>query len=143
MHRLACVLALLLVAGCTEEEDRPAPQPVNALTVALGPENPAGGAVAAPATLAVLQIALTAGPSEGVDITSVTFTDVGNGNTSKIRWAALLLDSGTTAGAFDPGDVYIDPTTRAFSGQAVTFALDSPRTIAAGATETSTRACAW
>jgi hypothetical protein len=70
-----------------------------------------------------------------VDIQSVTFSDIGGGDPAKVRWAALLRDDGTTAGAYDIGDSFIDSQARLFSGSSVTFTPSPTYTVPAGTTE--------
>jgi hypothetical protein len=143
MRRFTIVVLVSVLAGCSSKDEDPDPgAPPPPLAVYSGPENPAGATVNPPDIQAVLQICVAAGPDQGVDIQSITFSDIGGGDPAKLRYAILMRDDGTTAGAYDAGDTVIDPG-RAFSGNSVTFTPWGTYTVAAGVTEKWILAYRW
>jgi hypothetical protein len=102
------------------------------LSVAAGPNMPAGLPVTPPVIQSVLQISLTAGPSEGVNVSNITFTDNGGGAPANIQWAHLYDDVGPTPGQFDPGQDQSLQSNQTFSGSTVAFNITG--NIAAGQT---------
>ncbi|MHC4601422.1 MAG: Kelch repeat-containing protein, partial [Planctomycetota bacterium] len=101
--------------------------PPGTLSVSAGPAMPPGASVTPPVVQSVLQISLTAGPTEAVNVSSVAFTDSGGGAPANVQWVHLLDDTGPTPGQFDPGaggDGILLMNAN-FSGSTVTFSISA------------------
>ncbi|GEM_PF-2634847 len=110
--------------------------PPGTLAVSAGAQMPAGGAVTPPATRAVLQITLsTTGSTEGVDISSITFVDIGGGALSNLQFAHLLVDNGATKGAYDAGGDTGIVLGMPVSNTTLTFNISPPYNLNPGTTE--------
>jgi len=109
-----------------------------ALSVSVGPANPAGGQLSPGATAqAMLQFRLGA-DIEPITISQVTVRGSGTGNElSGVRGARLYVDANADGVVDLVGDVPLaGPATYNQNDGALTFTLGTPRTIAAATTQT-------
>ncbi len=107
------------------------------LTLAAGPANPPdGGALAGQTNVAALQVELTAGPGEGVELTGLTLSSSGTANeATAVVGARLYREGGGTQGAVDPSDTLVaGPVTFSADDGQVVFDLSGALPLLAAGT---------